>query len=64
VSDRFQQSINPYRWELPQPAVPKPPSPPAGQPTSGVEPVPPAGAPGAGAMPVPANPATAPAGPK
>jgi len=45
VSDRFQQSINPYRWELPQPAVPKPPSPPAGQPTPDPEPVAPASAP-------------------
>jgi general secretion pathway protein D len=41
VGDRFQQQINPYRWELPQPSVPKPPSPPAGQPTQSAEPVPP-----------------------
>jgi type II secretory pathway component GspD/PulD (secretin) len=32
LSDRFNQSINPYRWELPQPAVRKPLAPPAGQP--------------------------------
>ena len=33
LSDRFNQSLNPYRWELPHPAVPKPLAPPAGQPT-------------------------------
>ena len=32
MSDRFNQSINPYRWELPQPSVAKPIAPPAGQP--------------------------------
>ena len=32
VIDRFNDSINPYRWELPHPAVPKPVAPPAGQP--------------------------------
>jgi len=32
MSERFNQSINPYRWELPQPAVRKPLAPPAGQP--------------------------------
>ncbi|HJU22507.1 MAG TPA: type II secretion system secretin GspD [Casimicrobiaceae bacterium] len=32
-SDRFQDLINPYRWELPKPSVPKPSPPPAGQPT-------------------------------
>jgi general secretion pathway protein D len=33
LSDRFNESINPYRWELPRPAVPKPLAPPVGQPT-------------------------------
>ncbi|HLX29260.1 MAG TPA: type II secretion system secretin GspD [Casimicrobiaceae bacterium] len=33
LSDRFDQMINPYRWELPRPAVKKPIAPPAGQPT-------------------------------
>jgi len=33
VSDRFNESINPYRWELPRSSVPKPLAPPAGQPT-------------------------------
>jgi general secretion pathway protein D len=32
MTERFNQSINPYRWELPQPAIPKPLAPPAGQP--------------------------------
>src|SRR5689334_14822381 len=45
ATDRFQQLINPYRWELPRPEVPKPPSPPAGQPTPDPEPVAPASAP-------------------
>jgi general secretion pathway protein D len=45
LSDRFNQSINPYRWELPQPAVRKPLAPPAGQPQQSLpqpEPSPPA----------------------
>jgi general secretion pathway protein D len=33
LSDRFIESIDPYRWELPRPAVPKPVAPPTGQPT-------------------------------
>lgn len=33
LTDRLQESINPYRWELPRPSVPKPLAPPAGQPT-------------------------------
>ncbi|HEX6137167.1 MAG TPA: type II secretion system secretin GspD [Casimicrobiaceae bacterium] len=41
LSDQFNQQINPYRLELPRPAVPKPPSPPAGQPTQTLEPPPP-----------------------
>ena len=55
ASDRFQQMINPYRWELPRPEVRKPPSPPAGQPTQSIEPVPPVKEP-APLSPVPAEP--------
>ena len=33
LSDRFIESIDPYRWELPRPAIPKPIAPPTGQPT-------------------------------
>jgi len=40
LSDRFNQSINPYRWELPRPAVPKPLAPPAGQPSQAPLPAP------------------------
>jgi hypothetical protein len=57
LSDRFDQSINPYRWELPRSSVPKPVAPPAGQPTQ--EPLP---APTPGLLPAPtAVPAPAPA---
>ena len=38
MRDRLNEMFNPYRWELPRPAVPKPIAPPAGQPTDTLPP--------------------------
>jgi hypothetical protein len=40
LRDRLNETFNPYRWELPRPAVPKPLAPPAGQPTQSLPPPP------------------------
>jgi general secretion pathway protein D len=49
VVDRFERSINPYRWQLPLPTEPKPLPPPVGQPTQTPAP----GEPASAATPVP-----------
>jgi len=52
VTDQWDRLFNPYLLELPRPAVPRPPAPPAGQPTQTPAPGDPAGA----ATPVPGAP--------
>jgi general secretion pathway protein D len=42
VSDRINEGLNPYRWEFPRSTIPKPPSPPVGQPTPSLQPPAPA----------------------
>ena len=56
VSDRAQQLLNPYRYDLPRPAEPTRFAPPVGQPTQ----TPAAGDPAALSIPLPGQPAPAP----